>query len=216
MFKKFLATLALTAAFILPISAAEEHYPVVSIASVNQQLPDWRSCAGFSIGQGYIITAAHCIAQGLATHTITFLDGKKVRARFVAKDDDSDVAVLKSEEVPGTPSYDLQCGPYDMEILDDVRLEGYPEAFGFAVVVGKIAGPLEKFDPMWVNELIKINASAFSGFSGGPLINIETGKVVGVIVGIVIGQPNLGMAAPAFRVCDLLKSKGINSLPSMK
>lgn len=135
-------------------------------------------CSGFHIGSGYYITAAHCLEGG--TKKITIFYGKNPhRATVLFKSPEKDVAVFESVVLPArlkisTP--DELVNPVGRAIIT-AGFPGYM-ATEFAFQSSRILRSTK--DSTGRKILISSNA-AYPGESGGPVISITSGKVMGVV-----------------------------------
>ena len=150
---------------------------------------------------GYIITNYH-VLEGGSDCTVALDTGSTYTAKFVAGDEENDLAVLKIDET-GLPaaafadSNDLVVGdtvyaignPLGVELRGTLT-DGIVSAINRDVQVGTAT-----------MTLIQTNAALNSGNSGGPLIN-QYGQVVGINVVKMVGRyendnvEGLGFAIP--------------------
>lgn len=103
-------------------------------------------------------------------------------ARLIAKNADSDLALLQITPIDGSTS--VKVFPYieplqsgSIMVSDEVRALGYPSVGGdtLSITKGIVSGKQTKYDENW----LKIDAVTSFGSSGGALINAD-GKLVGV------------------------------------
>ena len=140
---------------------------------------DKSSCSGFHIGDGKILTAAHCIAR-MPKAEIILTDGRKFSHRLLLLDRQRDLALLKIEVSDfdslqiWDPFFNGQI-PVGSEVVS-VGFPGYYNA-KMQFEIGHIHG-LARMDG--VDVLVSKN-TAFPGESGGPAIATSNGRVVGVI-----------------------------------
>lgn len=142
---------------------------------------------GFLHKSGKIITAAHVVPSGLKP-TILLPDGSQYKSRVVATDKTLDLAILSpSGAFPGpsvlTPLEIAQSST--INIGTQVSTWGFPGGYPgvipmlstgvlSAVIRQQVAE--DRTLQQWV-----VNAAFNSGNSGGPLLHIETGHVIGVV-----------------------------------
>ena len=170
--------------------------------------------SGFVISSaGYILTNAHVINDAEKV-TITLLSGKEVDAEIIAFDNDSDVAVLKTEHKGLAP---LKLGDSDdIRVGDYVVAIGNPLGYGFegTVTMGIISArarvvPIDGVS----NYYIQTDAAINVGNSGGPLFNMK-GEIIGINTaktinagydeyGDVIAAEGLGFALPINKVMTI-------------
>lgn len=158
---------------------------VVSITAHIAQgdLPGGSSGSGFVLDEeGHIISNNHVVA-GADTLFVTFFDGLTVPAEVIGTDPNSDLAVLKVEElVEGARP--LQLGDSDtVRVGDRVVAIGNPfqlqntMTFGIVSAVGRaIPSGATQYN---IPQVIQTDAAINPGNSGGPLLDMS-GRVIGV------------------------------------
>lgn len=139
--------------------------------------------SGFILDEaGHIVTNNHVVAQA-ETVTVIFYNGLEENAEIVGTDDDSDLAVLRVENLPeGT--YPLPLGDSDqVEAGDWVIAIGNPFSLGGSITLGIISAVGRSIPsgvtPFAIPQAIQTDAAINPGNSGGPLLNLD-GQVVGV------------------------------------
>ena len=161
--------------------------------------------SGFVISSsGHIVTNNHVIA-GANKVSVTFLDGKKVSAEILGRDEHTDIALLK---------VDLKDLPY-MTFADSKKVEvgewvialGNPFGLSHSLTAG-IVSALGRNSVGIANyeNFIQTDAAINPGNSGGPLINLD-GKAVGMNTAIFSrsgGYMGIGFAIPANMVKDII------------
>lgn len=149
---------------------------------------------------GYILTNYH-VVDSADKITVTSVNGKKYKAKYIGGDNDLDIAVIKIDNKDKLPvletadSDNIEIGSWAIAI-------GNPLGFKNTVTVGVVSAlnrKIEKPDGngYYIN-LIQTDAAINPGNSGGPLLNIH-GQVMGintVIVNPQSGFVNLGFAIP--------------------
>src|SRR5581483_6215729 len=154
------------------------------------------SAAGFIIDEkGDILTDAARVPQGGGEVAVTFRGGHRGRAKFVAADPRTHVALLRLDDVEGTVarlghgklpvlklgrSSELKLGRVVGTIgnpYDSLQTDGVP-AFSLGIVSG--LGRLRDADA-WKGYAIETDAAINPGSFGGPLIDAE-GRAVGVVL----------------------------------
>lgn len=167
---------------------------------------------------GYILTNHHVVRGGSRCH-VTLDSGYTMEVRFVAGDEDSDLAVLKVPPEELEPVGPLPAAPFgDSEQLvvgDPVYAIGAPRQLRGTLTNGIISAIDRDVEVEGrTMTLLQTNAALNSGNSGGPLINQE-GQVVGINVAKYMSTweqetaEGLGFAIPSAYleriVNDLLK-----------
>lgn len=176
--------------------------------------PDMSSASlgsGFIISEdGYILTNAH-VVDGAQVVTVKFTDKREFRAKVVATDKRSDVAVLKidAKKLPTVKIGD----PQQSKVGQWVVAIGSPYGFDNTVTSGIISAksrslPNENYTPF-----IQTDVPVNPGNSGGPLFNLQ-GEVIGInsmIYSQTGGFQGLSFAIPineAMKVKDELVRTG--------
>ena len=165
------------------------------------------SGAGFLINDslGWIATNAHVSASNPSVVEVAFKGEKFAEAQLIYVDHLLDLAVLK---VPLTkiPSFakkaDLEC---DIEPIvgSPVGAYGHPFSLDYSGTRGIVSGNRYRWGRYWVQTDAAIN----SGNSGGPLINLDTGKVIGINSATYSKRMSegLGFAVQMVRACRVFK-----------
>jgi 2-alkenal reductase len=131
--------------------------------------------------EGYIVTNDH-VVEGGDTYIVRFFNNVDVQAELVGADPDSDLAIIKVEELPeGT--YPLPLGAMeDIRVGESVVAIGNPfglgtsMSYGIVSALGRTIPALSQFN---IPQAIQTDAAINPGNSGGPLINMN-GEVIGV------------------------------------
>jgi len=140
------------------------------------------SGTGFLHKSGKIITAEH-VVRGVSQATLLLSSGAQLAGRVVATDQDLDLALID----PATPITvaPLQLAPVQQFAIGaHVSTWGFPGGYlgyspmlsaGYLSAITAHQSKSGKVVRQWV-----VNAAFNSGNSGGPLLLIETGEVIGV------------------------------------
>lgn len=141
------------------------------------------SGTGFLHKSGRVITAAHVVAD-CPDPTVIGIENRPIKVRKIAKDPELDMALLTLETPLAAEA--LPLGANDrLPIGLQVSTWGFPGGYGGAaplLSVGYLSGvdyhktKSGKSVREWV-----VNAAFNPGNSGGPLIDIATGEVIGVV-----------------------------------
>ncbi len=178
--------------------------------------------SGFIIDdEGHIVTNNHVVAQATVV-TVIFYDGFEARAEIVGSDADSDLAVLRAEEMTegATPlrlaeSDAVRPGDWVVAIGNPFRLGG-SMSLGIVSAVGRAIPTGET--PFSIPQAIQTDAAINPGNSGGPLLNLD-GQVVGVNAQIASStgtNSGVGFAIPSDvvrRVAPTLIERGSYAWP---
>ena len=154
--------------------------------------------------RGYIITNYHVVKEIRQIQVKTY-DEKDYIATLVAKDADTDLALIKiNARTPLRPitfgrSHDLMPGEVCMAI-------GNPYGYVYSLTDGRISG-IKRDVPVNDSSLvyraaIQTNAAINPGNSGGPLFNVN-GEMIGINVAIRQGAANIAFATPVDQVVEV-------------
>lgn len=163
---------------------------------------------GFYIGDGYVITAAHVVANQ-ADYKIETQENDVFSVEIIEKFTEYDVAVLKLDVIPSyLVSVDMTC--QDPEIGTELHSVGNPQVLEFAHVWGKVSYP--RIDDLFdrFKRVFVVDMTIVPGQSGAPLFN-DNGKVEGIISSVMIHAinaqaPNIvgyGYGIPSSVICEL-------------
>jgi S1-C subfamily serine protease len=194
-------------AFIIPKitlnTADTSHLPAGRMAKVAaavadsvvtvQAISDSEGAQGSGVvvdGRGYIVTNNHVISQAAGSPdkfklTVIFNDGKEVKANLVGRDPETDLAVLKVDNVDKLTVARL--GDSDkVRVGDEVMAAGAPLGLRSTDTQGIVSAlhravPLsgEDSDTKTVIDAVQTDASINHGNSGGPLVNMNS-EVIGI------------------------------------
>jgi serine protease Do len=146
--------------------------------------------------RGYIITNQH-VVEDVSLLRVRLADGNTLSAQVVARDTETDLALLKIN--PPAPLPVMPLGTTrDLEVGETVVAIGNAYGYDHTVTVGVVSAmgrdvTLNK--QVSYRALIQTDASINPGNSGGPLINLN-GELVGVNVAIRAGAQGIGFAIP--------------------
>ncbi len=154
--------------------------------------------------RGYIITNHH-VVEGADTITVTLRDGRKLNAKVIGSDSQSDVAVIQipSSNLTALPLADTD----NLRVGDFVVAVGNPFGLGQTVTSG-IVSALGRtgLGIQGYEDFIQTDASINPGNSGGALLNLR-GELVGINTAIIApggGNVGIGFAIPANMVARLM------------
>lgn len=162
------------------------------------------SGSGFIVDpSGIVVSNRHIVSEPRNAYTVITTDGKKYRAKILARDPLSDIAILKIEDAGALPFLSLGDSTH-AELGDPVITVGnalgmFQNTVSKGIVSGlsrAITAQIDAYSPVQeIHGLIQTDAAINPGNSGGPLINQE-GKVIGINVAIIQGAQNIGFALP--------------------
>jgi len=139
--------------------------------------------SGFVLDQeGHILTNNH-VVDGATNVSVIFFDGIEARATVVGTDADSDLAVIKVEELPENIN-PLPVGDSDLvDVGEWVIAIGNPFGQQSSMTLGIVSAVGRTIPtgvtPFSIPQVIQTDAAINPGNSGGPLLNLF-GEVIGV------------------------------------
>ena len=161
--------------------------------------------AGFMVDtkRRWVMTNAHVVGHSPASLEVITESGSRVVARKVYVDPYVDVAVIELEEnnLPiGEATLGCNLSPGTGH---PVGAYGHPWGFNFTGTQGVISGSIDIFGA----ELLQTDTPINGGNSGGPLISMKTGEVVGINTSSYSGDgdQNTNFAVPISQACRILQ-----------
>jgi S1-C subfamily serine protease len=168
------------------------------------------SGAGFIVSKDplWVMTNAHVVGHSGLNKIRVSLDGEVFSAaEAIYIDPHLDLAVLRLSDpvgLEGARKAPLNCEGLP-EVGEAVAAFGHPKGYRNTASRGIISGTTVELGKHWLQTDAPLN----SGNSGGPLLNLETGQVIGVNAAQAGGDyENLNFAVPmkyACRVLELMK-----------
>jgi len=160
--------------------------------------------AGFLIDRKrrWVVTNAHVAGHSPSLMEVITKDGTRVSARKVYVDPYIDVAIIELEEDVGSlKEASLGCKE-EPGTGHPVGAYGHPWGLNFTGTQGVISGSTENWGPTHLQTDTPING----GNSGGPLISMKTGRVVGINTSSISDKDdqNTNFAVPIGQICRIL------------
>jgi len=170
--------------------------------------------------EGYILTNAH-VVEGATRVYVHLTDGRRFRAEMQGSDDIVDVAVLKiiPEETDDSNNSNhimadlpvAQLGNSDqIEVGQFVTAIGSPGGLDNTCTIGIVSG-LKRCpkvvgipDKLGVLDYIQTDAAINQGNSGGPLVDVESGNIVGINTCIRANMEGTSFAIPINKVMGIV------------
>lgn len=154
--------------------------------------------------RGYFITNYH-VVENVTQIRGTLVDGATYSARVIARDPETDLALLKID--PLSPLPVMPIGTSE-DLMHGETVIAIGNAFGYEHTITKgIISELHRnvrlSEKQSYRDLIQTDASINPGNSGGPLINAD-GDMIGINVAIRAGAQGIGFAIPAEMVKEVL------------
>jgi len=173
--------------------------------------------AGFLVDRprGWIMTNAHVASRSPSTMEVGFKDRDFVDAYKVYVDPYLDLAVIAIDNSlipPASVLPELDCGDLP-RVGHAVGAFGHPWGFSFTGTRGIISGITSRF----LEENLQTDAPINQGNSGGPLISLQHGRIVGINTATLVekNSQNVNFVLPmkyACRILELLR-EGRNPSP---
>lgn len=177
--------------------------PSVAHVQVRGQRPDGRGAGGGSGSgvvvspDGIVLTNNHVI-DGADLIELGFADGRRVRARLVGRDADTDLAVLRAETQETLAaarlgnSKTVRAGQIAIAI-------GNPLGFQSTVTAGIVSAvgrTLRGQSGRLIGDVIQTDAALNPGNSGGPLVS-SRGEVIGINTAMIMGAQGICFSVAA-------------------
>ena len=171
--------------------------------------------AGFVVDaeRGWILTNAHVVSRSPSRVEVAFHDQDFHDAAKIWVDPYMDIAIVQTPERSKAAAIDvprLECTNAP-PVGHPVGAFGHPWRLQFTGTRGIISGVTSRYR----TELLQTDAPINQGNSGGPLISLEDGRIVGINTAGIRGAQNTNFAVAmkyACRILDLLRA-GIDASP---
>ena len=170
------------------------------------------SGSGFFVSpDGFLITNKHVVEDIDAEYSIIMNDGRKLKARVLARDPLNDMAVLKADgsDFPIVPFGDSDSAKVGHTVIVIGNALGeFQNTVSVGVVSGlrrTITASGSKSGPEELAEVMQTDAAINPGNSGGPVLNLR-GEAVGLSVAMAAGAENIGFALPINSLKKAFKS----------
>jgi serine protease Do len=155
--------------------------------------------------RGWVLTNAHVAGYSYGKVSLAFRDGKAVAARRVYVDPYLDLAILAYDPgrlPPKTSTPALECSSIPA-VGHPVGAFGHPWGFRFTGTRGITSAVTTRLGP----NMLQTDAPINEGNSGGPLISLETGQVVGINTAKIKEQSveGLSFAVPMPYACTIIE-----------
>ncbi len=174
----------------------------------NPAVADSQQVNGMGAGviidaRGYILTNQH-VVQDVGRIEVTLNDGTRHIGRLIARDTDTDLALVKISSK--TPLPVIRCGT-SSDLMRGERVIAIGNPFGYHNTVTEgIVSALHRDIPVNGSQnypdLIQTDASINPGNSGGPLLNAD-GEMIGINAAVRIGAQGIGFAIPVDKAIEI-------------
>ena len=152
--------------------------------------------SGFVVDPGGYIVTNHHVIDGARSIEVTLNDGRKLPAKLVGSDAETDIALIKVDAT-GLPAIPLGRSSA-LRVAEPVMAIGNPFGLDHTVTVGIISGTGRVIGAGRYDDFLQTDAAINPGNSGGPLINTR-GEAVGIATAIASrsgGFQGVGFAIP--------------------
>jgi len=156
--------------------------------------------------RGYVLTNNHVVDKADEI-TVTLTDGRKLNAKLVGADRESDIAVIKVgtdrlTQVPTANSDRLQVGDFVVAVGNPFGL-GQTVTSGIVSALGRSGLGIEGYE-----DFIQTDASINPGNSGGALVDLN-GQLIGINTAILApngGNVGIGFAIPVNMAMSIMNT----------
>ena len=164
---------------------------------------DLQQGSGFLFNKkGDIITNAH-VAKDASYVLVTNEHGQQFQGQVIGISKKTDVALIRVPDLAGKDPLVLDTAP--AKVSTPVIAIGSPNNKGGTATKGKITSIGADFtDGYTYSGLYEMTARLHPGSSGGPLINADTGNVIGINSIILTDEPDIGYAIPISKIMPLI------------
>ena len=155
--------------------------------------------------KGLILTNAHVSGSSPAINEINFKNRRRIAAKQVYIDPELDLAIIQVDPLlipKQAKEAQLECS-LEPQQGEDVVAFGHPYSKDFTLTRGIISSI--RYEKLAMFEAIQTDAPINPGNSGGPLININTGKIIGISSFGLRNSQGLNFAIPSQHACTVLK-----------
>lgn len=156
--------------------------------------------------RGYIVTNFH-VVDGIREIHVTTAETKTYVAQVLARDKETDLAIIKIDALAGEVFRTLSFGE-STDLMSGETVIAVGNAFGYEHTVTKgiisaLHRSVQVSDVQSYEDLIQTDASINPGNSGGPLLNIN-GEMIGINVAVRAGAQGIGFAIPVNRAMEVV------------
>ncbi len=156
--------------------------------------------------RGYIVTNFH-VVDGIQEIHVTTSETKTYVAQVLARDKETDLAIIKIDALAGEVFQTLALGE-STDLMSGETVIAVGNAFGYEHTVTKgiisaLHRSVQVSDVQSYEDLIQTDASINPGNSGGPLLNIN-GEMIGINVAVRAGAQGIGFAIPVNRAMEVV------------
>ena len=160
--------------------------------------------------QGLVLTNAHVVDETTRV-TVTLADGRVFRAEVIGSDEVTDIAVIKiltdGETIENFPVAEFGDSD-DLEVGQFVVALGSPGGLDMTATMGIVSGLRRSPSDVGVThkkvDYIQTDAALNPGNSGGPLVDVESGSVIGINACIRSNMEGTSFSIPINKVQEII------------
>ncbi|MEM6672524.1 MAG: trypsin-like peptidase domain-containing protein [Planctomycetota bacterium] len=157
---------------------------------------------------GHVVTCLH-VLENVSSAFVTLSDGTEWEARYVGRDEQNDLAVLRIG-APTSALTPIRVGTSgDLRVGQRLYSVACPYGIGHSLSVGYVSGlgrSIRSISGKFIDGVIQTDAAMHPGSSGGALVD-DQGRVVGLNAAIHLGsrsQAGVGFAQPVDRLQEIV------------
>ncbi|RNF39530.1 trypsin-like peptidase domain-containing protein [Planococcus salinus] len=199
-----------------PIQTEPKKKDVTTIIKETQQkvytiLTEEKQGSGFLFtNDGMVVTNAHVVA-GQTEVMVRNINGIDEPGRVVGISDVYDIALIQVDAFKG--SEPLPISMSNTDVGTEVIALGSPSGFENTASIGYLTGIDRDFTQEFLYENIyQIDALIAPGSSGGPLVDAQTGSVIGINSLLYNDGSSIGFSIPMYSVNDQLTEWAANPM----
>lgn len=152
--------------------------------------------------KGTVITNAHVVA-GYQEVVLRNIKGQQTTGRVIGISDLYDIALIQVDEYAGLDPLPIET--QKTEIGSEIIALGSPQGLENSASIGYLTGLNRAFVSEFQYEnMYQIDAQISPGSSGGPLLDAESGKVIGINSALLTADPSFGFSIPMFSMLSLV------------
>ncbi len=164
--------------------------------------------------RGYILSNAHVTGRSPAKNEVNFKEQDTIEAKQIYIDPLLDISILQipSDTIPDFAMEASLACQTKYKQGRTVLAFGHPEGQDFTASRGIISGI--RYERTAGYEAIQTDASINPGNSGGPLIDVDTGQVIGINTYRKKNAKQLSFAIPSTHICKIIELLEADQNPS--